>query len=128
MTDLAPELAGLREQLEPITGDEPMLSKVNLLRMGRMQRAFMEWLKVQLSEAEEITLLAAWRWVDEWTGNVNCKRRHRDRYKQYTSAGLARLLHSFHKRGLILVIKHDDGFSFIKARTGLKVEEAECSS
>ncbi len=121
-TDDAPMLGGLVDDL--ITGDEPMLSgRFDLRRLGSMQRAFIGWLQGMFGEADEVSLLAAWRWVDDYTGNAYVKRKWRDDAKRWTSARLARLLHSFIRRGLILVVKHEDGYNFIRSRDKFKRSE-----
>ena len=120
--DNAPMLSALVAEVEKHTGNEPMLSGApDLRRMGRMQMAFLTYLREQWQqwrepETGEVSLLSAWRWVDDWTGNINASKRMRDEAKRWTSAGLARLLHSFIRRGLIVVVKHDDGYNFIRAR------------
>lgn len=81
MTDDAPMLSSLVAEVEKLTGNEPMLSGVyDLRRMGRMQLAFLEWMRERwaANESGEISLLAAWRWVDDWTGNAYASKRRRD--------------------------------------------------
>lgn len=129
--DLSPQLGGqLAELIDQLTGDEPMLSgRFNLARMGKVQVAFLEWMRGEWPKGD-ISLLDAWRWCHTASGNEDrcdrtSKRRYRELYYQYTRAYLARLLHSFMRRGLILVIKKDDGFSFIRARSGTEQSDSE---
>lgn len=118
VSDDSPMLGGLADHL--ITGNEPMLGRFDMRRLGSTQQAFLGWLQEQFRMMDEISLLAAWRWVDDWTGNAYVRRKRREQAKHWTSARLARLLHSFIWRGLILVVKHEDGYSFIRARDGIK--------
>lgn len=140
--DLSPQLGGqLADLADQITGDEPMLSggPVNLARMGRMQTALLDWMRAGWADPEkgdDISLLEVWRWVHHETGNEERSAQHgrrssrsrrrakRERYYHYTNARVAALLHSFIRRGLILVVKHEDGLSFIRPRSGSEAEQS----
>lgn len=106
--------------LKKISGNEPMISKFNLTRMGKTQQAFMKWLNSNPMTYRdgrcEVPFLEVWKWMHGWTGNENFPESWRSEANHWTSAAMARLLGSLHKRGLIVVFQDEHGRNHVRSR------------
>lgn len=113
-TDNAPGLSTTQLDELTYTGNEPMISRQNMTRIGKVQRRFMAFLNA--GDSGERTMLAAWQWVNEYHGYDGWAKKWRDQTNQWTNAGLAKLLHALKRRGLLIVVRDEQGFGHIRSR------------
>lgn len=111
--------------VEKLSGNEPMLSRFNVSRMGKAQRGFMRWLNSNPDKHKdgrrEVSMLSAYQWMHShmgFDGYSNSARRKLD-LRAWTNAGLAKMLSSLHKRGLIVVFKDSEDRNHVRSRVPL---------
>jgi hypothetical protein len=84
-----------------LTGNEPMIWRPNMTRMGKKQTAFMLW----LCEAEDgsRSMKEAWDWHWNQSGFSGYSRANVKRWVQFNGAGMYTLFESLKRRMLIRI-------------------------